>query len=407
MSVEILSQLSDEDWDGANPMSLEFRDNPYPALKHLRETAPVNQTPLGPWRISRYADIVDVFKQAPTSMTLSDGSNPNFDPQDRRGSFREFMLNRDGEVHMRLRRLVVKAFTRRALGNIEQEVDRTVGEALDQGLADGGMDVIKDLALAVPSRMICRIMGVPEQDRLQFTEWTAARTNAFFAAFLPPDVVERVRAAGVGMADYFDRLVEERRNDLGDDLLSEMIRAEEDGDRLKPGELTVQAIGLLVAGFETTIGLIGNGIRSFIMNPAEYAKLRADPSLIDKAIEECLRYDTPILFNWRMLREPYEIGGIELPADSILWLMLGSGNHDPEQYQRPDEFDITREGGPPHLAFGGGEHYCLGHQLARIEARAAIGEFVRRVAAPAIAESGVEWSPSFFRVLGSLPVCFR
>ncbi|MGE4617349.1 MAG: cytochrome P450, partial [Gammaproteobacteria bacterium] len=244
--LELLASLTDEDWAGANPLSPNFRDDPYPALHRLRARDPVNLSPIGTWRLTRYDDVAQVFKHAPTSMTLPDGSNPNFDPLDRRGSFNEFMLNKNGNEHMRLRRLVVKAFTRRALDNIQLEIDLAVTSALDRAAADGGMEVVHDLALYVPSRMICRIMGVPEADRLQFTAWTAARTNAFFARFLPEDVRQRVREAGSAIADYFDALVEERRKNLGNDLLSELILAEEDGDRLHEGELTVQAVGFLV-----------------------------------------------------------------------------------------------------------------------------------------------------------------
>ena len=403
--LEQLASLTDDDWAGANPLSPEFRDDPYPALKTLRENDPVNQTPIGPWRISRYDDIANVFKEAPTSMTLSDGTNPNFDPLDRRGSFLEFMLNKDGDVHMRLRRLVVKAFTRRALENMQREIDQAVDAALTKGIKAGGMDMIEDLALYVPSQMICRIIGIPEADRLQFTAWTAARTNAFFAAFLPEEVKQQVREAGEGMADYFEALVKERRKNLGEDLLSELIRAEEDGDRLSGEELIVQAIGLLVAGFETTIGLIGNGARNLAYHPQQRALLAADQSLVESAVEECLRFDTPILFNWRILTADYELGGKTLPKDSVLWVMLGAGNRDRAKLDNPEAFDVTRNN-TQHLAFGGGEHFCLGHQLARMEARTALGEFAKRVAEPKVIESGVEWSASFFRVLGKLPVEF-
>jgi cytochrome P450 len=408
MSSELdrLASLTDADWAGANPLSQSFRADPYPALKVLRESDPVNQTPVGPWRVSRYADISEVFKSARSRMTLSAGTNQNFDPLDRRGSFLEFMLNRDGAEHMRLRRLVVKAFTRRALGHMQREIDNAVRVSLDRALANGGMDVIEELALFVPSQMICQIIGVPEADRLRFTDWTAARTNAFFAAFLPEDVKARVREAGEGMADYFEDLVADRRKNMGEDLLSELIRAEEDGDRLDADELIVQAIGLLVAGFETTIGLIGNGIRTLINHPEQMNRLRNDPTLVDKAVEECLRFDTPILFNWRVLTEPYEIGGKTLPRDSVLWLMLAAGNRDPAEFDQPDVFDIGRAD-PHHLSFGGGEHFCLGHQLARMEARAALGEFARRVERPLIDESGVAWSASFFGVLGHHPVVFN
>ena len=403
--LELLARLTDEDWAGANPLSPEFRDDPYPALHQLREHDPINLSPIGTWRITRYDDVVQVFKHAPTSMTLPDGSNPNFDPLDQRGSFNEFMLNKDGDEHMRLRRLVIKAFTRRALDKIQFEIDEAVASALDRAVQDGGMDAVHDLALYVPSRMICRIMGVPEADRLQFTEWTAARTNAFFARFLPDDVKQRVRDAGSAMADYFDALAEERRKNLGDDLLSELIRAEEDGDRLREGELTVQAVGLLVAGFETTIGLIGNGLRAFIEHPRQMQILRDRPELLDNAVEECLRFDNPILFNWRILTEDHDFGGRTLPRDAVLWPMLGAANRDPARFSNPDRFDITRDD-VAHQSFGGGVHFCLGHQLARMEARSAIGTFVRRVETATIDYDELAWSQSFFRVLGKMPVAF-
>lgn len=404
--LERLAHLTDEDWAGANPLSSEFRDDPYPSLKLLRERSPVNLSPIGTWRISRHSDIRQVFKNAPTSMTLPDGSNPNFDPLDRRGSFNDFMLNKDGEQHLRLRRLVVKAFTRRALKNIQLEIDTAVDDAIERSLKEGGMDVVQDLAVFVPSQMICRIMGVPESDRTQFMEWTAARTNAFFARFLPKEIRQRVRSAGEGMADYFDQLIKERRTDLGADLLSELIRAEESGDRLHGEELAVQAIGLMVAGFETTIGLIGNGLRAFIENPNQMELLRQRPELLENAVEECLRYDTPILFNWRILTENYHLDGQPLPKDSVLWLMLGAGNRDPARFTNPDAFDIQRHD-VGHLSFGGGEHFCLGHQLARMEGRSAIGAFVRRVQTPVIEYDQLSWSQSFFRVLGRMPISYK
>ena len=403
--LELLARLTDEDWAGANPLSPEFRNDPYPALHQLRERDPINLSPIGTWRITRYDDVAHVFKHAPTSMTLPDGSNPNFDPLDQRGSFNDFMLNMDGKEHMRLRRLVVKAFTRRALDKIQFEIDEAVSAALDDAVKNGGMDVVQDLALYVPSRMICRIMGVPEADRLQFTEWTAARTNAFFARFLPDDVKQRVRDAGSAVADYFDALAKERRKNLGDDLLSELIRAEEDGDRLRAGELTVQAIGLMVAGFETTIGLIGNGLRAFIEHPEQMQILRNHPEHLDNAIEECLRFDTPVLFNWRILTENHEFGGRTLPRDAVLWPMLAAANRDPSRFPDPDRFDITRND-VSHQSFGGGVHFCLGHQLARMEARSATGAFVRRIDSPIINYDELAWSPSFFRVLGKMPVTF-
>lgn len=236
------------DWCGADPFATTFRDDPYPVLHRLRERDPVNLTPVNTWRISRYDDVQAVFKKAKTSQTLSDGSAPNFDPLDTRGSFLEFMLNMDGPEHVRLRRLALQSLGHNTAKLMEAEVEQSVTQALDQALQQGGMEIVENLARYVPSRMMCRIMGVPLEDRDLFNEWTAARTNAFFARFLPPEVQKRTRDAGCAMADYFEALVKVRRNKLGDDLLSALIRAEEQGDKLRDGELVIQAIGIIIAG---------------------------------------------------------------------------------------------------------------------------------------------------------------
>jgi len=396
-----------DDWHGCNPLSESFRDDPYPSLHHLRETHPVDQTPLGTWRVSRHADIDDLLRNGPVRQTNAAGINPMFDPDDRSpGSFVDFMLNRDGDPHTRLRKLVFKAFTRRAVEAMQAQVEETVDRAMTQALRDGGLDVIADLALPVPASMICKVLGVPEEDRDQFTQWTQARTNAFFAAMLPPETRQATRDAGEALAAYFDDLIAERRKSLGEDLLSELIRVEEDGETLTVAEMIPQVVGLLVAGFETTIGLIGNGARALIEHPAEREKLLDDPSLIDAAVEECLRYDNPILMIWRVLTKPHTIGGITLPADAVVWPMLAAGNRDPRVNPDPDRFDITRTNVSYH-SFGGGSHFCLGHQLAKMEARIALGELVRRAPALAIDYGDVQWSDSFFRVYGKLPVRFQ
>ncbi|MGH2897901.1 MAG: cytochrome P450, partial [Solirubrobacteraceae bacterium] len=262
-----LQALTDEDWAGANPLSAAYRDDPYPFFHRLRERAPVNRTPIGAVRLTRYADIAKLLRGGPVRMTSADGSSPNFDPEDRRGSFREFMLNRDGPEHLRLRQLVAKAFTRRAVAQMTEEIQAATDVALAAALARGRLDVIGDLARFVPARMICRVMGVPEEDRERFTSWTQARTNAFFARILPQEIVLNVRAAGEALADYFEELVRRRREKLGDDLLSQLILASDADDRLTHEEVIVHAIGLLTAGFETTIGLIGNGIRALLSHP--------------------------------------------------------------------------------------------------------------------------------------------
>jgi cytochrome P450 len=394
------------DWCGADPFAPTFRDDPYPALHSLRERDPVNLTPVNTWRISRYDDVAAIFRSAKTSQTLSDGVAPNFDPLDKRGSFLEFMLNKDDPEHLRLRRLAVQSLGPATVRQMENEVKKTVEQSIDKALAQGGMDVIHDMAHLVPSRMMCQIMGIAERDRELFNEWTGARTNAFFARFLPPEVQQRTRDAGNALADYFENLVRERRGNLGTDMISALIRAEDEGDKLRDGELVVQAIGIIVAGYETTIGLIGNGMRAFLNHPEQLALLREDPGLINNAIEECLRYDTPILFNWRVMAEPFEVGGKVLPADAVIWQMLGSANRDPARFTDPDRFDIRRKD-VAHQAFGGGIHYCLGNALARMEARHAINHFAQRTKGLEIRQGKLEWSHSFFRVMAQLPITFH
>lgn len=406
MSENLQDISGDEGWGGCNPLSASFRDDPYPSLHHLRSTSPVNQTPLGTWRLSTYADIDDLLRNGPVSQKNAAGINPMFDPEDTSsGSFTDFMLNEDGEVHARLRKLVFKAFTRRAVETMRVQVHETVSEALDRADRDGGLDLIADLALPVPASMICKVLGVPEEDRDQFTTWTQARTNAFFAAMLPPETCEAARDAAVALAAYFDDLIAARRKNLGDDLLSELIRVEEDGEKLSAAEMVPQVVGLLVAGFETTIGLIGNGCRALIEHPGERQKLNDDPSLIGNAVEECLRYDNPILMIWRVLTEPYTIGGVTIPEDAVIWPMLAAGNRDPKVNPDPDRFDITRKNIQYH-SFGGGSHYCLGHQLAKMEAQIAIGELMRRAPSLEIDYEATTWSDSYFRVFGRLPVRF-
>jgi cytochrome P450 len=393
-------------WAGADPFEPSFREDPYPALNHLRENAAVNLTPVGTYRVTRFDDIKNVFKDANTSMTLANGESPNFHPLDERGSFRDFVLNLDDDAHLRLRKLLYKSFNNRVVKRFEVAAVDIVEKTMLRALQQGGMDVIEDLAHLVPSQIVCRIMGVPDEDRELFSRWTAARTNAFFAKFLPAEIIASLVQAGNDMADYFDVMVKARRKDLKDDLISELIRAEEGGDRMLDGEIVVQAIGIIVAGFETTIGLIGNGTRALVEHPDQLALLRERPDLTNNCIEECLRYDTPILFNWRVLREPYQIDDVLIPADAVVWQMLACANRDPRQFNDPDRFQIDRKD-VAHLSFGGGSHFCLGNMLAKVEGRVAISQFAEATKNVRIEPGEATWSPSFFRVLGSYPITFK
>jgi cytochrome P450 len=267
------------------------------------------------------------------------------------------------------------------------------------------MDVIADLALPVPATVICEMLGVPVADHDRFAVWTAQATHGLAAPIAPPEVLARARAAGEALAAYFEALITERRVRLSDDILSDLIRAEEEGDRVSGAEMISQAIGLLIAGFETTIGLIGNGVRALLSHPAELAKLRTRPDLIASAVDECLRFDGPIVLTERVLHEEAEFGGKRIPENAVVWAMLAAADRDPEVFPDPDRFDIERTPNE-HLAFGGGTHFCLGSHLAHLEAQVAIGALIGRLRALELECERVEWGPSLFRVPGRLPVRF-
>jgi cytochrome P450 len=385
-------------------MDPEFRNDPYPALARLRELDPVNETPLGIWRLTRYADVNRLLHEVPCGVRTTEGELPGVDES--LSGQREFMLQRDPPAHTRLRRLVSGAFTPRAIARLREGIQRIVDECLDRVVDRGEMDVIADLALPVPSTVICEMMGVPVADRERFTRWTAQATFGLAAPIMPVEVIAMARDAGMALADYFQGLIAERRAHLSDDILSALIRAEEAGDRLSPTELVSQAIGLLIAGFETTIGLIGNGVRALVRNPRELAKLREHPALVASAVEECLRYDGPIVLTVRVLHADAEFGGRTIPTNSVVWAMLAAANRDPAVFPDPDRFDVERTPNE-HLAFGGGPHYCLGAHLARVEAQMAIGGLVTRFDDLAVPTETVEWGASLFRVPGRLPLTFR
>lgn len=394
----------DDPWKGCNPLDPSFREDPYPSLARLREIDPVNQTPLGFWRLTRYEDVDRLLHRTKCGVRSTSGFLPGIDES--LDGPRNFMLLQDPPNHTRLRKLVSHAFTPRALGAWRERIAAIVDECLDRVAAQGEMDVIADLALPVPSTLICEMLGVPLADRPRFTQWTSQATLGLAAAILPRDLVVMANDAAFKLREYFEALIDERRRERRQDLLSVLVAAEEAGDRLSPEELLAQSVGLLIAGFETTIGLIGNGIRALASHPAEFAKLRARPDLVPNAVRECLRYDGPIILTQRVLHEDAEFGGQRIAKDTMVWGMLAAANRDPEKFADPDRFDVERDASA-HLAFGGGPHFCLGYRLAELEAEAAIGSFVRRFAAVRLTSETVEWGASLFRVPGRLPVTFR
>lgn len=399
----------DPGFHGIDPTStrdLERYADPFPAIHHLRRVAPVNETPIGLWRLSRHEDCLRLLRGVRCGVRHLDGSYPRR-PEEGGAGPSEFMLQQDPPKHTRLRKLVSKAFTPRAAESWRARAQQIADELLAPALERGSMDVIAELALPIPSLLICEMLGVPSADRARFTTWTAQATHALAGTMAPPEVRERAMNAATSLAGYFTELVEERRKDKGDDLISELIRAEEEGDRLSHSELVVQSIGLLIAGFETTIGLIGNGVAALARHPGEAEKVRARPELVPNAVEECLRYEGPIGMTLRVLHEDAEFGGRTIPADTEVWAMLWGANRDPAVFPDPDRFDVERANAREHLAFGGGAHLCLGAHLARMEAQVAIGTLVARTREIALVSDHIDWGASLFRVPGRLPLSLR
>jgi cytochrome P450 len=388
---------------GVNPFDPAFREDPHPGLAFLRAHHPVDELPFGMWRLTRYADCVRLLREVPTGVRHADGTTraagvlpPDIGPG-------RFMLQQDPPSHTRLRKLVSKAFTPRAVERLRAKVQSLADRLIERALDRGEMDVIADLALPVPSTVICEMMGVPTADRERFTDWTSRATHLLSAPMLPKERLDAGIEASRSLSAYFTDLIAERRRSPREDMLTELVRATDEGDRLSPEELLTQAVGLLIAGFETTIGLIGNGVLQLVRHSAELAKLRANPELIGPAVEECLRFDGPILLTVRVLREPTRFGDTVIPADSDVMAVISSANRDPAKFPDPERFDVTRTPNE-HLAFGGGVHFCLGAHLARMEAQVAIGTLVRRGAKLELGSEPLTWGPSLFRVLARLPL---
>ena len=289
------------------------------------------------------------------------------------------MLQLDPPDHGRLRGLVVRAFTARRIEDMRPRIQQIVDEIIDQVESRGRMDLIADFAFRLPVTVICDMLGIPQEDRQVFFTSSRAAGRLLDLAPLSKAEIEEQNADNLAMAAYFQRLFELRRREPDNDLTTHLVQAEEDGNKLTNEELTANIILLFGAGHETTVNLIGNGLLALHRNPDQLQLLKSDPSLMANAIEELLRYDSSVQVTGRTtLEDVDEIGGIPLEKGQTVVCLLGSANRDPAVYPAPDRLDITRRDVRP-LSFGGGIHYCVGAQLARIEGEIAIGTLLRRL----------------------------
>ncbi|QRK13478.1 cytochrome P450 [Archangium violaceum] len=359
------------------------------------------------WVATRYKDVVDLVRDprfTKDMRKLPDGSPSKLRRIDSMEVINRHMLSSDPPDHTRLRTIVSKAFTPRRVEELRPRVTAITHELLDAARARGEVDLLDAFAFPLPITVIAELLGVPVEDRDQFREWTTTIITP------PPNGdFEPLQKAGMQFIQYFQGLLARRRADPRDDLLTALMSAEEQGDRLSPQELISMLFLLLVAGHETTVNLIGNGVWALLRNPEQLERLRANPALIESAVEEMLRYRSPVeTTTQRWATQDIEFRGQVIPAGESVMGSLLAANHDPEQFPEPEKFDITREPNR-HVAFGFGIHFCLGAPLARLEGAIAINLLLERMPRLrfAVEPSALRWRDGILvHGLQRLPVAF-
>ena len=403
------------DMDRINPPDLanpQFKANPYPFYARLRGEAPVWRTTLPDkrvaWLVTRYEDVAGVLRDD----TFAKDRLNAMDPEQLRKTpwvpgflkpLERNMLDLDDPDHARLRSLVSKAFTPRLIERLRGRIETLSEELLDVMERKGGAELVGDYALPIPATVIAELLGVPAEDRRKFHRWSGKLVSVSSGR----DMLRALPAA-LAFTRYLRKIIERRRAEPGDDLLTALVRAEEAGDKLSEDEVLAMAFLLLVAGHETTVNLIASGALALLEHPEQAEALSSDPSLTKPAVEELLRYTSPVeLATERYAREDVEIAGMTIPRGELVLAVLGSANYDEREFEDPDVLNLTRDPNR-HLAFGrGGVHHCLGAPLARMEGQIAISALLRRFphARLAVAPETLRWRRGLFlRGLHMLPL---
>jgi cytochrome P450 len=393
-----------------------FKADPYPFYARLRAEAPVWRTTLpdkrAAWLVTRYDDVARVLKDD----TFAKDKLNAMDPEQRAKApwvpsflkpLERNMLDLDYPDHARLRALVSKAFTPRLIERLRGRIEALCEELLDamerKVERKGRAELVADYALPLPATVIAELLGVPAEDHARFHRWS----NRLVSVSSTRDMVRALPAA-LAFVRYLRRMIEKRRTDSKEDLMTALIRAEEEGDKLSEDELLAMGFLLLVAGHETTVNLISSGMLALIEHPGQADALRSDPSLAKSAVEELLRYTSPVeMATERYPRKEVEISGTTIPRGELVLAVLGSANRDERHFEEPEVLDFARDPNR-HLAFGrGGVHHCLGAPLARMESQIALGVFLERFpeARLAVAPESLRWRRGvFLRGLERLPL---
>jgi pimeloyl-[acyl-carrier protein] synthase len=432
--------MSTSDTLAFNPYLPEVHEDPYPLYHRLRAEDPVHRSDLGFWVLTRHADVLAVLRDPRLSRDPRHSeriellrSSAELDELLASEEAAPSMLFVDPPDHTRLRTLVNKAFTPAAVERLRPRVEAIVAGLLDRVAGAGAMDVVEDLAYPLPVTVICELFGVPEADHDRFRAWSRGLVR-LLDPLVATDALEGALRARLALRGYLRELIAERRAHPSGDLLTALIAAEDEGHQpttlvqdqdhgipegdhaerhgpartsLSEAELVSMCVLLLVAGHETTVNLIANGLLALLRDPQALAGLKAQPGLAGSAVEELLRYDSPVQFTSRHALADLDLGGRQVGAGETVVAVLGAANRDPAQFPDPDRLDLARQPNR-HVAFGGGIHFCLGAPLARMEARIAIPALLARL-------PGLEVGPGppvrrdtvTLRGLASLPVTFR
>ncbi|MFG2818792.1 cytochrome P450 [Kitasatospora sp. NPDC048365] len=385
-----------------DPWSAEFVAHPYDAYADLRANAPVSwYEPSGQWLVSRYADVGALLRDRRLGRTYThrftheefgrpapDPAHEPFHTLNDHG-----LLDLEAPDHTRIRRLVSKAFTPRMVESLRPTVAKLADELVGGLLADGGGDLIARVAEPLPVAVIAEMLGVPESDRHLLRPWSADITGMFELNPSPETAARAVRAS-VEFSDYLRALIRERRAAPGEDLISRLAQVADEGDVLSEQEMVSTCVLLLNAGHEATVNTTGNGWWALFRNPGELARLRGSvDALLPTAVEELMRWDTPLQMFERWVLEDIEVAGVTIPRGSEVALLFGSANRDPARFADPDRLDLGRADNP-HITFGAGIHFCLGAPLARMELTESYGALLRR--APGLSlVSEPAWRPGY------------
>jgi hypothetical protein len=392
-----------------DPRNPGMRADPYPYYHRLRRTDPIHQSPFGYWVLSRHQDVDVVLRDSRSRSNFPDDETW---ARHRGGpdspivrSTAQWMMMQDGAAQRRIRSVMGKVFTARAVEDLRPRIAAVIDELVEQ-IDEGEIDLVEDLALPLPIMVVGELLGIPRADRRQCRIWTD-HIGRVVDPIITRDLRDAMNQALTEFSAYLAEQVRIRRADPQDDLLSTLVTSDDSGVRLTDDEIVANVLLLFNAGHETTVNLIGNGMLALLQHPEQLTLLRENPGLMGQAVEELSRYDSPVQIAARIMAGDLPLDGTTIPAGSKVMVIYGAANRDPARYTDPDRLDITRTG-IKSLAYGGGPHFCIGAPLARLEVAMVYRTLLRRFRSIQLAADELSWRANFnLRGLMALPLAMQ